>query len=77
MSSPGSSDFDAWLSFEADAGAERLRATLADGAVPAALRSALEEVTVDGSRVRLRFRQVDEVPLTIRGEGHVAACVRE
>ena len=71
------SDFDAWLSFEGEEGAARLRATLEDGQVPQAMRSALEEVTVDANRVRLRFTPVDEVSLTIRGEDHVAACVRD
>jgi oligopeptide/dipeptide ABC transporter ATP-binding protein len=71
-----SSDFDAWLSFEGEHDAARLRAALEDGEVPAAMRSALEELTIDKNRVRLRFTPVDEVQLTVRGEDHTAACVR-
>ncbi|HSF87025.1 MAG TPA: ABC transporter ATP-binding protein [Acidimicrobiia bacterium] len=71
-----SSDFDAWLTFDGEEAAVRLGATLEDGALPAAMRSALEELKVDENRVRLRFTPVDDVQLTVRGEGHVAACIR-
>ncbi len=69
------SPFDAWLSFEDEAAAASLAATLRSEAIPAAMRSALEELTVDGGRVRVRFAPVDEVQLTVRGSEHVAACV--
>jgi oligopeptide/dipeptide ABC transporter ATP-binding protein len=69
------SPFDAWLSFEDEAAAASLAATLRSEAIPEAMRTALEELTVDGGRVRVRFTPVDEVQLTVRGSEHVAACV--
>ncbi len=69
------SPFDAWLSFEDEAAAASLAATLRSEAIPQAMRTALEELTVDARRVRVRFTPVDEVQLTVRGSEHVAACV--
>lgn len=69
------SEFDAWLTFEAEAGPERLSAALENDSVPQAMRAALEGLEVSGNRIRLRFTPVDEVDLTARGVDHVAACV--
>ena len=70
-------DFDAWLTFEEAAAADRLAATLDGDGIPASMRAALADLTVDGTQVRLRFTPADEVPLTVRGADHVAACVLE
>ncbi|HEX2255968.1 MAG TPA: hypothetical protein VHG92_04550, partial [Afifellaceae bacterium] len=70
-----SSPFAADLAFADQASAERLAAALRSDAVPAAMRAAMEELTVRGGTVTVRFREVDEVELTERGPGHVAACV--
>lgn len=69
------SPFDAWLSFEDQAAAGNLAAALRSDAVPTSMQSALEELTVDRTRVRIRFKEVDEVALTVRGPNHSAACV--
>jgi hypothetical protein len=45
------------------------------GEVPVAMRAALETLDHSGSRVRIAFREVPEVPLTKRGPSHSAACV--
>jgi oligopeptide/dipeptide ABC transporter ATP-binding protein len=69
------SPFAATLSFEDEASAERLARAVRSEAVPAAMQSAMDEVAVAGRDARIRFRPVDEVVLTERGAGHVAACV--
>ncbi len=69
------SAFDAWLSFDSSSAASNLAATLNTDAVPAAMRAALDDVTIDERRLRIRFVPVDEVELTRRGPEHVAACV--
>jgi oligopeptide/dipeptide ABC transporter ATP-binding protein len=68
-------DFDAWLTFEDETGAARLAAAVTGDHVPRSLRAALVGATVDRQRVRVQFTPVDEVELTERGPGHVAACV--
>jgi oligopeptide/dipeptide ABC transporter ATP-binding protein len=70
-----SSPFAATLAFSGEASAERLARALRSDAVPTAMRTALEELTADGPRLRLRFAQVPEVGLTPRGPQHAAACV--
>jgi len=69
------SAFDAWLSFDDQDGAQNLAAALRTDAIPTSMQTALEEVTVDQARVRIRFAEVDEVQLTARGPNHQAACV--
>ncbi len=69
------SEFDAWFDFEKAEQAEALAAAIESDATPAAMRSALDGLTVDGARVRVRFEPVDEVQLTRRGLDHQAACV--
>jgi oligopeptide/dipeptide ABC transporter ATP-binding protein len=68
-------DFDAWFTFEEADAASALAARLDAVEVPAAMREALEDVTVDGPKVRVRFAPAEEVQLTVRGAGHQAACV--
>ncbi len=69
------SPFDAGIGFEGEDAARALAAALGSEKVPASMRAALESTEVSGSTVRVRFRPVDEVVLTNRGPGHVAACV--
>ena len=71
------SDFDADLTFEDAADAERLATAMRSPQVPGALREALEQITVVGAMVTARFREIGDVPLTVRGPEHVAACVLE
>jgi oligopeptide/dipeptide ABC transporter ATP-binding protein len=67
--------FQAALSFDDEASAERLAAALRSDAVPIPMRAAMEDLSLRGREVRLRFRETDDVELTRRGPGHVAACV--
>ena len=67
--------FDAALRFSSEAAARNLASTLRSDAIPAAMQQALEDVTVSGGAVRVRFREVSEVELTERGPGHHAACL--
>jgi oligopeptide/dipeptide ABC transporter ATP-binding protein len=69
------SEFAAELAFEDDASAASLVAALGSGEVPGAMRAALETLDQRGSRVRIGFREVPEVPLTRRGPTHSAACL--
>jgi oligopeptide/dipeptide ABC transporter ATP-binding protein len=69
------SPFDADLRFSDAEAARRLSGLIESQRVPAAMRDAIEEVTVNDRTVTLRFQPVDEVELTDRGPGHVAACV--
>ena len=71
------SEFDAWFTFDSTEDAGRLGEAVKSDSVSASMRGALEEVTVDGNRIRLRFTPVDPVELTVRGPDHVAACVLE
>ncbi len=69
------SPFDAGIGFEEEDQARALATALGSDKIPAPMRAALESAEVSGSTVRIRFRPVDEVVLTDRGPGHVAACV--
>jgi len=69
------SAFAATLAFGSDAAAARLAAALRSGAVPQAMRDALERADVNGTRVEVAFRPVDDIELTPRGPDHHAACV--
>lgn len=69
------SPFAATLSFADESAAQNLAASLRSEAVPTTMQAALEDLSVDGSVVSLRFTEVDEVQLTVRGPDHVAACV--
>lgn len=67
--------FTADLIFSDEGGAAALASVLDSEKVPAPARRALAEVRQDGTRVHVAFQPVPEVELTIRGPGHVAACV--
>ena len=67
--------FEAELAFEEEGAARRLSEALQSEAVPPSMREALEHASVEENTVRIRFHPVDEVQLTERGPGHVAACV--
>jgi hypothetical protein len=41
------------------------------------MRAALESLSVRDRTVHIQFQAVPEVALTLRGPGHVAACVLE
>ena len=71
------SEFDAWFTFDDTEDPGRLGQALQTDAVPTSMRTALEEATIDGNRIRLQFTPVDPVELTERGPDHVAACVLE
>jgi oligopeptide/dipeptide ABC transporter ATP-binding protein len=69
------SPFEAKLTFEDAASAERLASALRSDAVPAAMRAATELLEVTAAVAHVRFREVPEVSLTDRGNGHAAACM--
>jgi oligopeptide/dipeptide ABC transporter ATP-binding protein len=69
------SPFQADLLFDDAGSAERLAEAIQSDAVPAPMRAALRTSAIEGTRVRLAFEEVNEVELTVRGAGHVAACV--
>ncbi len=67
--------FDADLRFGDEEGARRLADLLGSTRVPEPMRAAVEEVTVSDRTVRIRFREVEEVPLYRLEPDHEAACV--
>ncbi len=67
--------FDASLDFDDAASAAGLAAAMHGDSIPHAMAAALASVTVDDTRVRIQFDEVDEVTLTVRGPNHAAACV--
>jgi oligopeptide/dipeptide ABC transporter ATP-binding protein len=69
------SPFQADLHFDDEASAKALAAALRSDMVPASMRAAMDEPSLRGREVRLRFDDVSEVELTERGPGHVAACL--
>ena len=69
------SPFQADLHFDDEASAKALAAALRSDMVPASMRAAMDEPSLRGRGVRLRFDDVSEVELTERGPGHVAACL--
>ncbi len=69
------SAFEADLRFADPTAAQRLTALIESHRVPAAMREAIEEVSIDDRTVTLKFQRVEDVELTRRGPGHVAACV--
>ncbi|MDP9145221.1 MAG: hypothetical protein M3N43_11090, partial [Actinomycetota bacterium] len=67
--------FDADLRFGDPAAAIRLVALIESDRVPAAMREAVEVLSMNDRTVSIKFHEVDEVELTRRGPGHLAACV--
>lgn len=70
-----SSAFAADLTFSDAESADRLATALGSDAVPSAMRSAMEEMSQNGTSVRLRFRPVPEVQLMARGPDRAASCL--
>ncbi len=68
-------EFSGTLGFEDEASAQALAEAVRTGPVPGPMKQALETLEVTERKVTIRFTPVDEVLLTARGEGHVAACV--
>ncbi len=69
------SPFDADLEFvDADAAAA-LETALHGDEVPASMKAAIEQVSVGTQTVSIKFREVNEVLLTPRGNDRLAACV--
>lgn len=69
------SPFDASLQFTDTDASARLATALESEEMPASMKAAIEQVTVEGQTVSIRFREVDEVLLTPRGNGRLAACL--
>jgi oligopeptide/dipeptide ABC transporter ATP-binding protein len=67
--------FTADLVFSEESAAASLVTALRSDKMPAAARQALIEARQDATRVHVAFQPVPEVELTIRGPGHIAACV--
>ncbi len=70
------SPFDADLRFETEDAAHALVSTFKNEA-PVAMTEALDDMTVGGRTVAIRFKPVPEVELTSRGPDREAACVLE
>lgn len=71
------SEFEAELAFDSDQAAARLSTAMGSDAVPDAMKTALKQMNLNGSRVKIEFEAVEEVQLTERGDGRMAACVLE
>ena len=69
------SDFDATLVFHDEDSARSVATALTGDAVPTAMAAALETVSVDNSKVAIRFTKVDEVTLEDLGGGHLTSCI--
>lgn len=67
--------FTADLDFSDESSAAALTAALGSEKMPLPARQALLEVRQDTTKVHVAFQPVPEVELTVRGPGHVAACV--
>lgn len=67
--------FTAELVFASEPAAGALVTALHSEKMPRAARQALIDVKQDATKVHVAFQPVPEVVLTVRGPGHVAACV--
>jgi oligopeptide/dipeptide ABC transporter ATP-binding protein len=68
-------EFTAQLVFSDESSAVALATALRSEKMPAAAREALLDVSTETTTVHVAFQPVPEVELTVRGPGHVAACV--
>ena len=68
-------EFTAQLVFSDESSAVALATALRSEKMPPAAREALLDVSTETTRVHVAFQPVPEVGLTVRGPGHVAACV--
>jgi oligopeptide/dipeptide ABC transporter ATP-binding protein len=69
------SQFDATLVFHDEAAASEVSGAFHSGDVPPAMRSALETMSTDGSKVTIRFSPVEPVELEDIGGGRLTACL--
>lgn len=69
------SPFDASLQFTDTDASAGLATALQSEELPASMKAAIEHVAVEGQTVSIRFRKVDEVLLTPRGNDRLAACL--
>jgi oligopeptide/dipeptide ABC transporter ATP-binding protein len=69
------SNFDATLVFGDAAAANAVAGAIRDGAVPASMKTALDDISTDESKVNIRFAPVEPVELEDIGGGHLTACV--
>ena len=69
------SNFDATLAFADDGSADAVGKAMSNGSMPPPMSPALESVSVEGSKVLVRFRPVPPVELEEVEPGHVTSCV--
>ena len=69
------SEFNAELAFDSEEAAAKLSMAIRSESVPAAMKSALKRLKLDGHKVDIEFEAVDEVQLTARDGGRLASCV--
>jgi len=67
--------FTADLIFSDESSAAALATALGSEKMPLAARQALVDMKLEPTRVHIAFQPVSPVELTVRGPGHVAACV--
>lgn len=68
-------NFDATLVFHNEAAAASAFAAFRLGDVPSPMRAALEDMSIDGSKVSIRFAPVPPVELEHIGDGRLTACI--
>jgi oligopeptide/dipeptide ABC transporter ATP-binding protein len=69
------SNFDATLAFPDDDSAQAVGTAMTGDGLPAAMGPALQDVSVDGSKVQLRLLPVPAVELEEVAPGHISSCV--
>lgn len=72
-----SDEFTADLVFSDEDAAGRLEGALSSEKMPQAARSALRELSREGTKLHVSFDEVGPIELTERNPGHLAACVHE
>jgi oligopeptide/dipeptide ABC transporter ATP-binding protein len=70
------SEFEAELGFEQESEAGAVAASLGSPRLPAAMGAAIEEVALNGDKVRIRLTEVERVVLEDIGGGHITSCIR-
>jgi oligopeptide/dipeptide ABC transporter ATP-binding protein len=69
------SNFDATLVFGDAAAAGAVGNAIQNGDVPAPMRAALNDLSIDETKVHIRFTPVEPVELEDIGDGHLTACL--
>ena len=69
------SDLEAALTFSSEDKAAALHNAMRSDRMPSSMQAAMEHLEVRGPTLNVRFRPTEEVELTQRAEGHLAACV--